>query len=90
MSDQPFYTPTNHGVQPRQRTPGERLWTMTKKGHTCHAEVRPGPMTFVELQIFADDEFRWGKVVPNRDWAITIANVKREELRVKGWNAADL
>ncbi len=89
--DRPFYAPDNPGAfaTPRQPQAGERLWMMTKKGHTCHAELRAvagGDM--VELQIFADDEFRLGHVHVSREWAITEATVKQEALRLKGWTSA--
>lgn len=59
---------------------------MTKKGHTCHAELRPLPgIPRVELQIFADGEFRYGHLHVDRDWALAEATVKQEVLRVKGW-----
>ncbi len=89
--DRPFYAPDNPGAfaTPRPSRPGERLWVMTKKGHTCHAELRPiagGDM--VELQIYADDEFRLGHAHASREWAVTEATLKQETLRVKGWTVA--
>ncbi len=90
-NDVPFYALDNPGAfaQAREQKPGERLWTMTKKGHTCHAELRPGPEgELVELQIFADDEFRLGGVHVSRECAETEGSRKQEALRVRGWTAA--
>jgi hypothetical protein len=92
MTDEPFYSPTNPGVDfgPREPRPGELLWTMTKKGHTCHAELRPCPWgDTMELQIFADGEFRLGHLHASREWAETEATIKQEALRVKGWTEAE-
>ncbi len=87
----PFYAPDNTGAEfgPRAPWPGERFWTMIKNGHTCHAELRAiagGDM--VELQIYADDEFRLGHVHVSRGWAVTEAPLKQETLRIRGWTAA--
>lgn len=84
-SDRPFYDPEHAGVRPRPAAPGERLWTVSRKGHTYHAELRSRPDDRCELQLFVDDEFRWGQLFLRRDLAEAEGAVKLEVLRQDGW-----
>lgn len=86
MTDEPFYSPTNPGAAARQPRPGERLWTMTRKGHTCWAELRPVPGgPSVELQLLIDGDLRDGRVYPSREMAIARAHDHRARLAAKDW-----
>jgi hypothetical protein len=40
MSDQPFYAPDRKPAPPRQRKPGEFLWTVQKDGQRLDCELR--------------------------------------------------
>ncbi len=88
MTDRPFYAPDHAGVQPRVASPGEGLWTLTKKGHACHAELRQRPGDRWELQLFVDGEFRWGQLFVTRGRAEAESTLKRAALEQDGWVAA--
>ena len=86
---EPFYSPARQPPSPRERTPGELLWTMTKGGAVYHAELRPREPFGCELQIFLNNDLRIGHLHANRMFAETEAAIRQETLRVKGWQDVD-
>jgi hypothetical protein len=84
MSDQPFYAP-NRKVPPRQPRAGERLWTVEKNGRRLACELRDDGEAGVEVQMFRDGEFLFGRRCTTRGLALEKADEwKAQYLREGG------
>jgi hypothetical protein len=67
MSDeQPFYAP-DHKSAPRLRHPEEHLWAIRKNGRQLDCELRDHGPWGVEVQIYREREFLYG-----RRWATRV------------------
>jgi hypothetical protein len=60
MSDQPFYTP-NRTIVPRQPRVGEHLWAIRKDGRQLDCELRDHGEWGVEVQVYREREFLYGR-----------------------------
>ena len=89
MSQQPFYSPTNPGAAPRQASPGDLLWTMTKAGHVYRAELRDRGSLGCELQILLDGDLRSGRLFHTRFIAAAEAGIAQRVLTEKGWTLVE-
>jgi hypothetical protein len=70
MSDQPFYAPARKPATPRQRQPGEHLWSVQKDGQQLECELRDHDAWSAEVQIYRDGEFLYGRRWPSRALAL--------------------
>ena len=60
MSDEPFYAP-NRTTAPRQRQPSEHLWAVRKDGRQLDCELRDHGEWGVEVQVYREREFLYGR-----------------------------
>jgi hypothetical protein len=81
MSDDAFYSP-NHRPPPRQRRPGEPLWSLREDAVTWTAELRnDGAGVGVEAQILCDGELVVGRHFALRELATRWAEQERARLK---------
>jgi hypothetical protein len=83
MTDQPFYAP-NHKPAPRQRKPGEHLWAIRKDGQQLDCELRDHGQWGVEVQIYRDLEFLYGRRWPTHALALEEADDQKAAYLRKG------
>lgn len=74
MSDQPFYAPNHKPAPPRQRQPREHLWAIRKDGQQLDCELRDHGDWGVEVQIYRNREFLYGRRWPSRELALEEAD----------------
>jgi hypothetical protein len=84
LSDQPFYAPDHKPAPPRPRQPGEHLWTIQKDGHQLDCELRDHGAWGVEVQIYREREFLYGRRWPTRALALKEADQQRATYLSKG------
>jgi hypothetical protein len=60
MSDEPFYAP-NRTIAPRQPRVGKHLWAIRKDGRQIDCELCDHGVWGVEMQIYWELEFRYGR-----------------------------
>jgi hypothetical protein len=60
MSDEPFYAP-NRTIAPRRPRIGEPLWTLQKDGRRLACELRDHGEWGVEVQVYREREFLYGR-----------------------------
>jgi hypothetical protein len=83
VTDDPFYSPT-HRPPPRQRRPGELLWTIRVNKVTWSAELRfHGESYGWECQVFRETDFTIGRRFIQREEAIAWGELLRKD-REKG------
>lgn len=70
---------------PRQRMPGEHLWTLTKGDQRMSCELRTTPDVGVEAQLFRDAELYKGRWFRDRAGALEHARRCRLTLEADGW-----
>jgi hypothetical protein len=73
--DQPFFAP-DHKSEPRQRQPGEHLWTIRKDGQQLDCELRDHGPWGVEVQVYREREFLYG-----RRWATRVLALRKPTIR---------
>ena len=78
MSDQPFYAP-NHTPAPRQPRAGEHLWAVRKDGRQIDCELCDHGAWGVEMQIYRDLEFRYGRRWATRALALEEADARKAQ-----------
>jgi hypothetical protein len=76
MSDQPFYAP-DRKLAPRQPQPGEPLWTILRDGQRLECELRDHGAWGMEVQIYRDGKFLYGRRWPSRALALEEANEQK-------------
>jgi hypothetical protein len=83
--DQPFYAPSDRrSTLRRQPQPGEHLWAIQKDGHRLDCELRDYGAWDVEVQIYREREFLYGRRWPTRELALEEADDQRAEYLRKG------
>ncbi len=65
--DQPFYAPGRKPSPPRERTPGQVIWTLKRGAERRTCEFRVSPGYRIECQVFADGEILFGQRFATRD-----------------------
>jgi hypothetical protein len=83
MSDRPVYAP-NHRTAPRQPQPGERHWTIQKDGQQLDCELRDHGPWAVEVQVYRDGEFLYGRRWASRALALEEAEDQKTAYLRKG------
>jgi len=76
MSDPPFYEP-NHRIPPRQPRAGASLWTIQKDGRNLTCELRDDGEWGVELQVYREGEFLYGRRWATRALALAEAEERK-------------
>src|SRR6202521_3697534 len=76
MSDEPFYAP-NRTTAPRQRQPGEHLWAVRKDGRQLDCELRDHGPWGVEVQVYREREFLYGRRWATRALALEEADQQK-------------
>jgi hypothetical protein len=76
MSDQPFYAP-HRTIAPRQPRAGERLWTVQKDGRQLACELRDDGEAGVEVQVYREREFLYGRRWATRALALEEADEQK-------------
>jgi hypothetical protein len=79
----PFYAP-DHKPAPRQRQPGEHLWAIRKDGRQLDGELRDHGQWGVEVQIYRDCEFLYGRRWASRALALEEADDQKAAYLRKG------
>ena len=77
MSDQPFYAPNRKPPPPPPPRKGEPLWTIQKAGRTLACELRDDGDLGVEVQVYRDREFLYGRRWANRALALEEADEQK-------------
>jgi hypothetical protein len=83
MSDQPFHTP-DHKPALRQRQPSEHLWAIRKDGQQLDCELRDHGAWGVEVQVYREREFLYGRRWASRALAIEEADAQKTAYLAKG------
>jgi hypothetical protein len=83
MSDQPFYAP-NRKIAPRQPRVGEPIWTVQKDGRRLACELRDDGEAGVEVQMFRDGEFLFGRRWSTRALALEEADERKAQYLREG------
>ena len=76
MSDLAFYAP-NRTTAPPQPWAGEHLWTVRKDGRQIDCELCDHGAWGVEMQIYRELEFRYGRRWATRAQALEEADARR-------------
>jgi hypothetical protein len=84
MSDQPFYAPNRKPAPPRQPQPGEHLWAIRKDGQQLDCELPDHGERGVEVQVYREREFLYGRRWPTRALALEEADDQRAAYLRKG------
>jgi hypothetical protein len=74
--DEPFYAPEDKPA-PRQPRPGERLWTVRKEGRQLDCELRDHGAWGVEVQVYREREFLYGRRWATRALALEEADEQK-------------
>jgi hypothetical protein len=74
---------------PRQRVPGDHLWTPARGDQRLSCELRTTPDIGVEAQLFRNDELLKGRLFRDRGGALAHADSCRTALEADGWRSAD-
>jgi hypothetical protein len=77
MSDQPFYAPNYKPAPPRQRQPGEHLWTIRKDGQQLDCELRDHGEWGVEVEVHREREFLYSRRWATRALALDEADERK-------------
>ena len=84
MSDQPCYAPNHKPASRRERPPSEHLWAIRKDGQQLDCELRDHGEWGVEVQIYREREFLYGRRWPTRVLALEEADDQRAAYLRKG------
>jgi hypothetical protein len=84
MSDQPFYAPNFKPTPTPQRKPREFLWAIRKDGQQLDCELRDHGPWGVEVQIYREREFLYGRRWPTRALALEEAEDQKATYLRKG------
>jgi hypothetical protein len=84
MSDQSFYAPNQKLTPPPERQPGEHLWTIRKYGRQLDCELRDHGQWGVEVQVYREREFLYGRRWPSRALAPVEADAQKTSYLSKG------
>jgi hypothetical protein len=76
MSDEPFYAP-NRKIAPRQPRVGEHLWAIRKDGRQLDCELRDHGEWGVEVQVYREREFLYGRRWATRALALEEADEQK-------------
>ena len=76
MSDQAFYAP-NRKIAPPQPRGGEQLWAIRKDGRQLDCELRDHGEWGVEVQMYRDREFLYGRRWATRALALEEADEQK-------------
>jgi hypothetical protein len=76
MSDEPFYAP-NRTTAPRQRQPSEHPWAVRKDGRQLDRELRDHGEWGVEVQVYREREFLYGRRWATRALALEEADEQK-------------
>jgi hypothetical protein len=83
MNDEPFYAP-NRATAPRQRQPGEHLWAIRKEGRQLDCELRDHGTWGVEVQVYREGEFLYGRRWASRALALEEAGERKAQYLREG------
>jgi hypothetical protein len=83
LSDQPFYAPDDKSAL-RESQPGEHLWKMRKDGQQLDRELRDHGSWGVEVQIFREREFLYGRRWAGRALALEEAAERKAQYLREG------
>ena len=78
MSEQPFYAP-NRTSQPRQPRGAEHLWTIQKDHRQLACELRDDGKAGVEVHVYRDREFLFGRRCKTRALALEEAEATKAQ-----------
>ena len=86
----PFYAPDRNVFTdtPRQRTPGEHVWTLRKGLDQYRCELRDRGAWGTETQMFRNGGFSYGHRFDSRALALHFAATERLALEQDGWMGA--
>jgi hypothetical protein len=76
MGDEPFYAP-NRKIAPRQPRVGEHLWAVQKDGRQLDCELRDHGEWGVEVQVYREREFLYGRRWATRALALEGADEQK-------------
>ena len=77
MSAEPFYAPNRKPPPPPPPRKGEPLWTIQKAGRQLACELRDDGDLGVEVQVYRDREFLYGRRWATRALALREADDQR-------------
>jgi hypothetical protein len=80
----PFYAPNHKPAPPRPRKPGEHLWAIRKDGQQLDCDLRDHGEWGVEVQIYREPEFLYGRRWPTRALALEEADQQKATYLRKG------
>jgi hypothetical protein len=83
MNDEPFYAP-NRTTASRQRQPGEHLWAVRKDGRQLDCELRDHGAWGVEVQVYREGEFLYGRRWASRALALAEADERKAQYLREG------
>jgi hypothetical protein len=83
MTDDPFYAPGRQ-QKPATSRPGELLWSIRKDGRQLDAELRDHRTYGVELQVFREREFLYGRTWLTRALALEEADALKARYLAEG------
>jgi hypothetical protein len=82
--DQPFYAPDHKPASPRHPQPGELLWTIRKDGRQYDCELRDHGVWGVEVQVYREREFLYGRRWATRALALEEAAERKSHYLREG------
>jgi hypothetical protein len=82
MGDQSFYAP-NRTIATRQPRPGERLWAIRKDGQHLACDLRDHGPWGVEVQIYREHEFLYGRRWATRALALEEADDQKRRISAR-------
>jgi hypothetical protein len=75
----------DYGPTPRQRQPGEHLWAIRKDGQQVECELRDHGEWGVEVQVYREREFLYGRRWPTRALALAEATESGSKTAASSW-----
>ena len=85
--EEPFYSPRRKPAPPRQPSPGQHVWTVTKAGRRGDCELRDhGAPCGWETQTLENGELSTGRRFETYALAMQWADLERDALEQDGWN----
>jgi hypothetical protein len=79
MGDEPFYAPNRKPPPPPPRRPNEHLWAIRKDGRRLDGELRDHGEWGVEVQVFREGEFLYGRRWATR--ALSLEEADKQKAR---------
>jgi hypothetical protein len=83
MNDEPFYAP-NRTTAPPERRPSEHLWAVRKDGRQLDCELRDHGAWGVEVQVYREGEFLYGRRWASRALALEEADERKTQYLREG------